>query len=101
MKMLSRTTIVTTNSIALVFFFVSSIHAAEKVRVATGGFSPGVPPYFTYAISALPKQDIEIEDVLMSGGSLSAQALASGQVKVVLTTGAVVPQSRGRFSRGS
>jgi NitT/TauT family transport system substrate-binding protein len=79
-------------SLAVVFFYAWTLQAAEKVRVATGGFSPSVPPYFTYAKSALLKQDIEIEDVLMSGGSLSAQALASGQVKVVLTTGAVVPQ---------
>jgi NitT/TauT family transport system substrate-binding protein len=86
------TIIVMTTTAVLVFFVALTLHAAEKVRVTTGGFSPSVPPYFTYAKSALLKQDIEIEDVLMSSGSLSAQALASGQVKVVLTTGAVVPQ---------
>jgi len=77
---------------ALILFFALAAYAADKVRVATGGFSPSVPPYFTYAKPVLLKQDIEVEDVLMSSGSLSAQALASGQVKVVLTTGAVVPQ---------
>ena len=71
---------------------VSGVYAADKLRVATGGFSPSVPPFFTFAKAQLLRQDIEIEDVLMSGGSLSAQALASGQVKIVLTTGAVVPQ---------
>ena len=70
---------------------VSGVYAADKLRVATGGFSPSVPPFFTFAKAQLLRQDIEIEDVLMSGGSLSAQALASGQVKIVLTTGAVVP----------
>lgn len=72
-------------SLAMVFFFVSSAHGMDTVRVATGGFSPSVPPYFTVAKAALLKQGIEIEDVLMSSGSLSAQALASGQVKVVST----------------
>lgn len=73
-------------------FQVTGVYAADRLRVATGGFSPSVPPFLTFARSQLLKQDIEIEDVLMSGGSLSAQALASGQVKIVLTTGAVVPQ---------
>ena len=67
-------------------------HAADKMRVATGGFSPSVPPFVSFAKPFLLKQDIEIEDILMSSGSLSAQALASGQVKIVLTTSAVVPQ---------
>jgi NitT/TauT family transport system substrate-binding protein len=67
-------------------------HAADKMRVATGGFSPSVPPFVSFAKPHLLKQDLEIEDVLMSSGSLSAQALASGQVKIILTTSAVVPQ---------
>jgi ABC-type nitrate/sulfonate/bicarbonate transport system substrate-binding protein len=92
MKMMRATIIVMTTTAALVVFLALTVHAAEKVRVATGGFSPSVPPYFSYAKSVLLKQDIEVEDVLMSSGSLSAQALAAGQVKVVLTTGAVVPQ---------
>lgn len=92
MKMTRATIIVITLTTALVFFTALNLHAADRVRVATGGFSPSVPPYFTWAKSLLLKQDIEIEDVLMGSGSLSAQALASGQVKVVLTTGAVVPQ---------
>lgn len=84
---------ITATAAALFFCFPAlTAYGVDKVRVATGGFSPSVPPYFTYAKSALLKQDLEIEDVLMSSGSLSAQALASGQVKVVLTTGAVVPQ---------
>ena len=91
MKRARATTIVTTAAV-LCLSWSSMANAVDKVRVATGGFSPSVPPYFTYAKSALLKQDIEVEDVLMSSGSLSAQALASGQVKVVLTTGAVVPQ---------
>ncbi len=92
MKRMHRTILVMTTSMELIFFFALIVHGADRVRVATGGFSPSVPPYFTWAKSALLKQDIEIEDVLMGSGSLSAQALASGQVKVVLTTGAVVPQ---------
>jgi NitT/TauT family transport system substrate-binding protein len=67
-------------------------HGADKMRVATGGFSPSVPPFVSFAKPFMLKQDIEIEDILMSSGSLSAQALASGQVKIVLTTSAVVPQ---------
>ncbi|HEX9146762.1 MAG TPA: hypothetical protein VGA09_21020, partial [Candidatus Binatia bacterium] len=34
---------------------------ADKIRVATGGYSPSIPPYFTYAVPFLQKQDIEIE----------------------------------------
>jgi NitT/TauT family transport system substrate-binding protein len=79
-------------AIAVVLLVSSLGQAADKLRVATGGFSPSVPPFFTYAKPQMLKQDIEIEDVLMSSGSLSAQAMASGQVKIVLTTGAVVPQ---------
>ncbi len=92
MNRMRPTTIEISTTIIIIFFVISLAHAADRVRVATGGFSPSVPPYFTYAKSVLLKQDIEIEDVLMGSGSLSAQALASGQVKVVLTTGAVVPQ---------
>jgi len=66
--------------------------AADKLRVATGGFSPSVPPFVSFAKAQMLKQDIEIEDILMSSGSLSAQTLASGQVKIIVTTSAVVPQ---------
>ena len=67
-------------------------HAADKLRIATGGFSPSVPPFVSFAKTQLLKQDIEVEDILMSGGSLSAQTLAAGQVKIIVTTSAVVPQ---------
>ena len=79
-------------AIASVSLASSLGHSAEKLRVATGGFSPSVPPFISFAKPQLIRQDFEIEDVLMSSGSLSAQALASGQVKIVLTTSAVVPQ---------
>ena len=75
------------------FLLMSSLgHSADKLRVATGGFSTSVPPFVSFAKSHMLKQEIEIEDILMSGGSLSAQTLAAGQVKVVVTTSAVVPQ---------
>jgi ABC-type nitrate/sulfonate/bicarbonate transport system substrate-binding protein len=77
----------------VVALFTSSLgHAAEKLRVATGGFSPSVPPFVSFAKPFLLKQDIDVEDVLMSSGTLSAQTLASGQVKIIVTTSAVVPQ---------
>lgn len=66
--------------------------AADKLRVATGGFSPSVPPFVSFAKPFLQKQEIEVEDILMSSGTLSAQTLASGQVKIIVTTSAVVPQ---------
>lgn len=77
---------------ALVLLASSLGHCADKMRVATGGFSPSVPPFLTFAKPFLLKQDIDIEDVLMSSGTLSAQTLASGQVKIIITTSAVVPQ---------
>lgn len=70
----------------------SLVHAADKLRVATGGFSPSVPPFVSFAKAQMLRQDIEVEDILMSSGSLSAQTLASGQVKIIVTTSAVVPQ---------
>src|SRR3989304_5886855 len=57
---------------------VTGVYAADRLRVATGGFSPSVPPFLTYAKPQLLKQDIEIEDVLMSGGSLSAPGPPTG-----------------------
>ncbi len=75
------------------FALPSGVPGRDMMRVATGGYSPSVPPYFTFAAPFLRQQDIEIEDILMSSGFLSAQALASGAVKVVLTTGAVALQA--------
>ena len=69
------------------------IFSADKVRVATGGYSPSIPPYFSYAVPFFQKQDIDIEDVRMSSGSLSGQALSSGDVKLLLTTGAIALQA--------
>ena len=46
----------------------------------------------SFAKPHLLKQELDIEDVLMNSGTLSAQTLASGQVKIIVTTSAVVPQ---------
>jgi NitT/TauT family transport system substrate-binding protein len=76
--------------------FLTAPHAsfsADKMRVATGGYSPSIPPYLTYAVPFLQKQDIEIEDIRMSSGSLSGQALSAGDVKLLLTTGAIALQA--------
>src|ERR1043166_6315017 len=70
-----------------------TVAAAERMRVAKGGYSPSTPPYFTYAAPFLLKQDILVEDVLMSSGSLAGQALNSGDVKVLLTTGSIAMQA--------
>jgi len=70
----------------------ASVFAADKLRVVTGGFSPSVPPFVTFAKAQMLKQDLEIEDVMMNSGTLAAQTLASGQVKIIVTTSAVVPQ---------
>jgi NitT/TauT family transport system substrate-binding protein len=67
--------------------------SAEKLRAATGGYSPSIPPYFSYAVPFFLKQDIDGEDVRMSSGSLSGQALTSGDVKLLLTTGAIALQA--------
>src|SRR5689334_23443798 len=72
---------------------VSFAGAADRLRVAKGGYSPSTPPYFTYAAPFLQKYDILVEDVLMSSGSLAGQALSSGDVKVLLTTGAIAMQA--------
>ena len=70
-----------------------TVAAADRIRVAKGGYSPSTPPYFTYAAPFLLKQDILVEDVLMSSGSLAGQALNSGDVKVLLTTGSIAMQA--------
>jgi NitT/TauT family transport system substrate-binding protein len=67
--------------------------SADHLRVAKGGYSPGTPPYFSYAIPFLLQQGIVVEDVLMSSGSLAGQALSSGDIKVLLTTGAIALQA--------
>ena len=67
--------------------------AAERIRVAKGGYSAATPPYFTYAAPFLLKQDIVVEDILMSSGTLAGQALSSGDVKLLLTTGAIAMQA--------
>ena len=73
--------------------FPAELFSVDKITVATGGYSPSIPPYFSYAAPFLRKQEIEIEDVRMSSGSLSGQALSSGAVKLVLTTGAIALQA--------
>ena len=73
--------------------FSNLLSAADRIRVAKGGYSPSTPPYFTYAAPFLQKYDILVEDVLMSSGSLAGQALSSGDVKVLLTTGAIAMQA--------
>jgi NitT/TauT family transport system substrate-binding protein len=89
-----------TGRLWFVFVFTSSFlsgppaaFSADKLRVATGGYSPSIPPYFSYAAPFLLKQDIDVEDVRMSSGSLSGQALSSGDVKLLLTTGAIALQA--------
>src|SRR5512139_920614 len=77
---------------AIVLVISSPGFTADKMRVATGGFSPSVPPFVSFSKGQMLKQGIEVEDILMSSGSLSAQTLASGQVKIIVTTSAVVPQ---------
>ena len=56
-------------------------------------YSPATPPYFSYAAPFLLKQDIIVEDVLMSSGSLAGQAVSSGDIKLLLTTGAIAMQA--------
>lgn len=73
--------------------FVSPAHSADALRVAKGGYSPSTPPYFSYAAPFLLKQGIAVEDVWMSSGSLAGQALTSGDIKLLLTTGAIALQA--------
>jgi NitT/TauT family transport system substrate-binding protein len=71
----------------------SQVAAVDRIRVAKGGYSPSTPPYFTYAAPFLQKYDILVEDILMSSGSLAGQALSSGDIKLLLTTGAIAMQA--------
>jgi NitT/TauT family transport system substrate-binding protein len=73
--------------------FSSPGYSADTIRVAKGGYSPSTPPYFSYAAPFLLKQGIVVEDVLMSSGSLAGQALSSGDIKLLLTTGAIALQA--------
>jgi NitT/TauT family transport system substrate-binding protein len=80
----------------LLFVFVAltgQVAGADRIRVAKGGYSPSTPPYFTYAAPFFAKQDILVEDVLMSSGSLAGQALSSGDIKIALTTGSIAMQA--------
>jgi NitT/TauT family transport system substrate-binding protein len=73
--------------------FFNPGYSADTLRVAKGGYSPSTPPYFSYAAPFLLKQGIIVEDILMSSGSLAGQALSSGDVKLLLTTGAIALQA--------
>jgi NitT/TauT family transport system substrate-binding protein len=75
------------------FFSIEDTHAAERMRVATGGYSPSIPPYVTFAAPFFRQQDLEIESILMGSGTTSAQALAAGEVKAIVTTGPVAMQA--------
>ncbi len=75
------------------FFSIEDTPAAERMRVATGGYSPSIPPYVTFAAPIFRQQDLEIESMLMSSGTTSAQALAAGEVKAIVTTGPVAMQA--------
>jgi NitT/TauT family transport system substrate-binding protein len=80
-------------SLVSFFFSIQDTHAAEKMRVATGGYSPSIPPYVTFAAPLFRQQDLEIESILMSSGTTSVQALAASEVKAVVTTGPVAIQA--------
>ena len=74
-------------------FAIENAHAIDRMRVATGGYSPSIPPYVTFAAPFFRQQDLEIESILMSSGTLSGQALAAGEVKTIVTTGPVAMQA--------
>lgn len=90
--MISQTLLKSVLQLLLPLVVVLPAFPSDRLTVATGGFSPSVPPFISFAKPHLAKQEIEIQDVLMNSGTLSAQALASGQVKIIVTTSAVVPQ---------
>ena len=80
-------------SLVSFFFSIEDTHAAERMRVATGGYSPSIPPYVTFAAPFFRQQDLDIESILMSSGTTSAQALVAGEVKAIVTTGPVAMQA--------
>ena len=75
--------------------FVGSPEALprDRIRVATGGYSPTIPPYVSFAAPFFQRQELDIESILMNSGSLSGQALAAGEVKLIVTTGPVAMQA--------
>jgi NitT/TauT family transport system substrate-binding protein len=76
-----------------VFFAIENARAIDRMRVATGGYSPSIPPYATFAAPFYRQQDLEVESILMSSGTISGQALAAGEVKAIVTTGPVAMQA--------
>ncbi len=97
-KSQNRRSFVSLSALALWFLwsgFVGSPEALprDRIRVATGGYSPTIPPYVSFAAPFFQRQELDIESILMNSGSLSGQALAAGEVKLIVTTGPVAMQA--------
>lgn len=80
-KSQNRRSFVSLSVLALWFLwsgFVGSPEALprDRIRVATGGYSPTIPPYVSFAAPFFQRQELDIESILMNSGSLSGQALA-------------------------
>jgi len=97
-KSQNRSSFVSLSTLALWILWSSFVGAPEvlprdRIRVATGGYSPIMPPYVSFAAPFFQRQDLDIESILMSSGSVSGQALAAGEVKLIVTTGPVAMQA--------
>ena len=79
--------------ISSLFAVLGEAQAVDKIRVATGGYSPSIPPYVSFAASSFRQLDLEVESILMSSGTTSGQALAAGEVRAIVTTGPVAIQA--------
>lgn len=93
MSRLSQWKRITIFSLLSVLFAIERGDTFDRMRIATGGYSPSIPPYVTFAAPFYRQQDLEIESILMSSGTISGQALAAGEVKAIVTTGPVAMQA--------
>lgn len=72
-------------TVALLPGFSSNLLAAEKLRVAFPALAPGLSPsWVTYEKGIWKKNGVDVELILLSGGSRTIAALVSGSVQVVI-----------------
>ena len=69
----------------------SQAPAAEKLRIASGGFSAAHSAMWVAVDKKLfQKHGLDVEYILIDSGTVGAQALLSGEVQVLLSTGGLV-----------
>ena len=75
-------------SLPLLLLSASPVSAAEKIKVAYSSISANFAPLFIAQEAKLfAKHGLEVELVYLAGGSLTSQAMASGEIPIGMVAG--------------